>query len=93
MPIMNEHPYQDDFRKALSNYAPQFNSPNEVPPTETTETTVNHIQFRNHMEAPVAEAIAQMVVSTTLTRTIDPYTDPYEQGNGFPVPVRPSTIN
>ena len=89
MPVMNEHAYQDDFRRAPSNYAPKISSPTvtiELPPTEST---VDHIQFQNHMEAPVAEAIAQNVVPSTLTRTTDLYTDPYQQG----VPVRPSTTN
>ena len=84
MPVMNEHAYQDDFRRALSSYAPKISIPTvtiELPPTEST---VDHIQFQNHMEAPVAEAIAQNV-----TRTTDIYTDPYQQG----VPVRPSTTN
>ena len=98
MPIMNEHPYQDDFRRALSKYAPQISSPtitNELPPTEST---VDHIQFGRHMEAPVAEAIAQNVpipVRSTipLTHSIDPYTDPYEHENGSSAPVRPNTIN
>ena len=89
---MNEHPYQDDFRRALSNYAPRINSPtvtNELPPTETTETTVNHIQFRNHMEAPVAEAIAQNVLPLIVTPTTDSYTEPDELVDY----VRPSSIN
>ena len=95
---MNEHPYQDDFRRALLKYAPQISSPtitNELPPTEST---VDHIQFGRHMEAPVAEAIAQNVpipVRSTipLTHSIDPYTDPYEHENGSSAPVRPNTIN
>ena len=88
MPIMNEHAYQDDFRRALSNYAPKISSPTvtiELPPTEST---VDHIQFQNHTEAPVAEAIAQNV-PPTLTPSTNIYTDPYQQG----VPVRPSTTN
>ena len=59
MPVMNEHAYQDDFRRALSSYAPKISIPTvtiELPPTEST---VDHIQFQQHMEASVAEAIAQ----------------------------------
>ena len=65
MPIMNEHAYQDDFRRALSNYAPNISSPTvtlELPPTQST---VDHNQFQQHMEAPVAEANAQNEVPPT----------------------------
>ena len=72
MPNMTEHQYQDDFRRALSNYAPKVNSPSVTNELPKTESTVDHIQFQNHMEAPVAEAIAQNVVPPTLTRINDP---------------------
>ena len=99
MPIMNEHPYQDDFRKALSKYAPRMSSPTVTNELPQTESTVDHIQFGRHLEAPVAEAIAQNVVpipvrsTIPLTPTTDPYSDPYKQENVSPVRVRPSTIN
>ena len=86
---MNEHVYQDDFRRALSNIAPRISSPNvtiELPPTEST---VDQIQFRQHMEAPVAEAIAQNVVLPTQTRTNDPCDDSSQQVEQ----VRPITTN
>ena len=83
MPVMNEHVYQDDFRRAQSNIAPRINSPTvtiELPPTELT---VDQIQFRQHMEAPVAE------VPPTQTRTNDPCDDSSQQVEQ----VRPITTN
>ena len=93
MPILNEHPYQDDFRRARSNYSPQISSPTVTNQLPLTESTVDHIQFRNHLEAPEADVIAQNELPQTLTPTTDPYTDPYQLENGSPVPVRPSTTN
>ena len=86
---MDEHVYQDDFWRAQANIAPRISSPNvtiELPPTEST---VDQIQFRQHMEAPVAEAIAQNVVPPTQNRTNDPCDDSSQKVEQ----VRPITTN
>ena len=88
MPVMNDHVYQDDFRRALSNIVPRISSPTvtiELPSIESTD----QIQIRQHMEAPVAEAIAQNIVPPIQTRTNDLCDDSYQQVEQ----VRPITTN
>ena len=85
---MNDHVYQDDFRRALSNIVPRISSPTvtiELPSIESTD----QIQIRQHMEAPVAEAIAQNIVPPIQTRTNDLCDDSYQQVEQ----VRPITTN
>ena len=90
MPIMHEHAYHEDFRKALLNYARQTSSstantlmsPDSTKSKPSTSIPIDQIQFRdpieNNPEAPVAQAIAQNLVPPTPTTEY---------------PVRPSSIN
>ena len=57
MPIMNEHAYHEDFKKARSNYDRQTSSPTaitKIPPdsTESQSTSIppDQIQFRDPIE-------------------------------------------
>ena len=80
MPNMNEHAYHDDLlRVSQSINGRNINSPAQetAAVTETvTETTVSHIGFNNHMEAPVAGALEQ---SRRLGRTAVVNPQPVEE--------------
>ena len=53
MPNLTEHQYQDDFQKAISNYAQHNGNPTSEIEMPSTGSTIDHIQFGNHREAPV----------------------------------------